>query len=60
MKIIIDILTIAWLFVSYTYVATYYTALMNMDNRPRAQKNLVHLILVMWFFISIWWYFKMF
>jgi hypothetical protein len=47
-----------WLFMAYTYMATYYTALMKSDARPEAQQNFVHIVVLMWFAISIYWLIK--
>jgi hypothetical protein len=48
-----------WLLMAYTYMATYYTALMKSDGRPEAQQNFVHIIVMLWFFISLYWLIKM-
>jgi len=58
METILKILTGVWLFMAYTYMATYYTALMREDNRTDAQQNLVHIVVLSWFFISIYWLIK--
>jgi hypothetical protein len=60
MTIVFKVVMVLWLFFAYTYMATYYTALMNEDNRPEAQKTFVHIVVMSWFFISIYWLFKFF
>jgi hypothetical protein len=55
---IIKLMVGVWLFMAYTYMATYYTALMKSDARPEAQQNFVHIVVLMWFAISIYWLIK--
>ncbi len=58
MIIAIKLLMAVWLFMAYTYMATYYTALMRGDKRPEAQQNFVHIVVLLWFFISLYWLIK--
>jgi len=58
MEIIVKVLMGTWLFMAYTYMATYYTALMKSDGRPEAQQNFVHIVIMLWFFISLYWLIK--
>lgn len=58
MEIALKIVMGVWLVMAYTYMATYYTALMKSDGRPDAQQNLVHIVVMLWFFISLYWLIK--
>jgi hypothetical protein len=57
---ILKLLGVLWLLVAYTYVATYYTALMNRDYRTEAEKSFVHILIIVWFILSLLWFFKLF
>jgi hypothetical protein len=57
---ILKFLGVLWLLVAYTYVATYYTALMNRYYRTEAEKSFVHILIIVWFILSLLWFFKLF
>jgi hypothetical protein len=57
---ILKFLGVLWLLVAYIYVATYYTALMNQDYRTEAEKSFVHILIIVWFILSLLWFFKLF
>lgn len=57
---LLKLIGVLWLIVAYIYVATYYTALMNQDDRTEAEKSFVHILIGAWFLLSLLWFFKLF
>lgn len=58
--LILKMLGVAWLFMAYTYIATYYTAVMRDRGHTEEQKTFVHVTIGLWFLLSIKWYFNLF